>query len=150
MYETGTTAQIAAEMRRYKLTVLGLCETRWTRLGQIRLATGETFIYSGHGEEDAPYTEGVASKHMSVVEGSWVRRVQRQKQRSAVPFEPLTYVYDLNGFQFEPRYEETGSRRTENIAWLAVVLLVEDDVDAAPKFDAERSGWASSELCWTS
>ncbi|KAI0212745.1 hypothetical protein LSAT2_002295 [Lamellibrachia satsuma] len=128
MYETGTTAQIAAEMRRYKLTVLGLCETRWTRLGQIRLATGETFIYSGHGEEDAPYTEG----------------------RSAVPFEPLTYVYDLNGFQFEPRYEETGSRRTENIAWLAVVLLVEDDVDAAPKFDAERSGWASSELCWTS
>ena len=59
MYETGKTAQIAAEMSRYKLAILSLCETRWTRLGQIRLATGKTLIYSGHEEEDAPHTEGV-------------------------------------------------------------------------------------------
>ena len=58
MYETGKTAQIAAEMRLYKLAVFGLCETRWTRSAQIRLATGETLIYSGHAEEDAPHTEG--------------------------------------------------------------------------------------------
>ena len=56
MYETGKSAQIAAKMRRYKLAALGLCETRWTRSGQIRLAT---FIYSEHEEEDAPHTVGV-------------------------------------------------------------------------------------------
>ena len=54
MYETGKSAQIAAEMWRYKRAVFGLCVTRWTRSGQIRLATGETLIYSGHEEEDAP------------------------------------------------------------------------------------------------
>ena len=30
-----------------------------TRSGQIRLATGDTLIYSGHEEEDAPHTDGV-------------------------------------------------------------------------------------------
>ena len=59
MYDTGKTTQIEAEMRRYKLAVLGLCETRWTRSGQIRLATGETLIYSGRKKEDASHTEGV-------------------------------------------------------------------------------------------
>ena len=59
MYETGKTAQIAAEMSRYKLAILGLCETRWTLSEQIRLTTGETLIYSGHEEEYTPHTEGV-------------------------------------------------------------------------------------------
>ena len=59
MYETGKTAQIAAEMSRYKLAVLGLCKTRSTRSGQIRLAPGETLVYPGHEEEDAPHAEGV-------------------------------------------------------------------------------------------
>ena len=39
MYETGKAAQIAAEMRNYKLSVLGLAETRWTKSGQQKLAT---------------------------------------------------------------------------------------------------------------
>ena len=34
MYEIGKSAQIAAEMWRYKRAVLGLCVTRWTRSGQ--------------------------------------------------------------------------------------------------------------------
>ena len=59
MYETGKTAQVAAEMRRYHLAVLGLCETRWLQSGQIRLTTGETLIYSGHTNEGAIHTEGV-------------------------------------------------------------------------------------------
>ena len=58
MYETGKN-DAAAEMRWYKLAVLGLCETRWTRSWQIRLATGDTLIYSGHEEEDAPHTQAV-------------------------------------------------------------------------------------------
>ena len=60
MYEAGKTAQVAAEMRAYKLCLLGIAETRWTGSGERRLMTGETLLYSGHEEEDAPHTSGVA------------------------------------------------------------------------------------------
>ena len=60
MYEAGKTAQVAAEMRNYKLTLLGLSETRWVQSGQKRLSTGEMLLYSGHEKEDAPHTQGVA------------------------------------------------------------------------------------------
>ena len=55
MYETGKTAQVAREMKRYKIGVLGLSETRWLQSGQLRLSSGEQLLYSG-----APHTEGVA------------------------------------------------------------------------------------------
>ena len=48
MNQTGRSAIIAAEMRRYKVTVLGLSKTRWTQAGRIRISTGETVLYSGH------------------------------------------------------------------------------------------------------
>ena len=60
MYETGKTVQVAREMKRYKIRVLGLCETRWIQSGQLRLSSGEQLLYSGHIEEGAPHTEGVA------------------------------------------------------------------------------------------
>ena len=58
--ETGKTVQVAREMKRYKIRVLGLCETRWIQSGQLRLSSGEQLLYSGHIEEGAPHTEGVA------------------------------------------------------------------------------------------
>ncbi len=60
MYEAGKTAQVAAEMHSYKLAVLGLSETRWQQVGQMRLATGELLLYSGNEEDSAAHTEGVA------------------------------------------------------------------------------------------
>ena len=60
MYEAGKTAQVASEMRRFNLSLLGLCETRWTQSGRLRLTTGEIILYSGHEEDDAPHSEGVA------------------------------------------------------------------------------------------
>ena len=60
MYETGKTVQVAREMERYKIRVLGLCEIRWIQSGQLRLSSGEQLLYSGHIEEIAPHTEGVA------------------------------------------------------------------------------------------
>ena len=53
-------AKIARERRAYNITVLWLCETRWTQSGQVRLNTGEMILYSGHEEEDAHHTEGVS------------------------------------------------------------------------------------------
>ncbi|KAI0224556.1 hypothetical protein LSAT2_024445 [Lamellibrachia satsuma] len=47
-------------MRRFNLALLGLCETRWTQSGRLRLTTGEIILYSGHEEDDAPHSEGVA------------------------------------------------------------------------------------------
>ena len=60
MYQTGKAAQIATEMRNYKLSILGISETRWTQSGQKRLTTGELILYSGHQEEGADHSEGVA------------------------------------------------------------------------------------------
>ena len=60
MFETGKAKQIALEMKNYALTILGLCETRWTGAGQTRLATGETVLYSGHEDVNAQHSEGVA------------------------------------------------------------------------------------------
>ena len=46
--------QVAREMKRYKIGVLGLGETRWIQSGQLRLSSGEQLLYSGHIEEGAP------------------------------------------------------------------------------------------------
>ncbi|VDO59260.1 unnamed protein product [Schistosoma margrebowiei] len=47
-------------MRRYNLKLLGISETRWTQAVQQRQASGELLSYSGHEEENAPHTRGVA------------------------------------------------------------------------------------------
>ena len=60
MYEAGRTTQVAREMKNYKIGVLGLSETRWLQTGQLRLLSGEQLLYSGHTEDGAPHTEGVA------------------------------------------------------------------------------------------
>ena len=60
MYETGKTAQVAAEMRNYNLAILGISEARWTGSGQRRLISGELLLFSGHEDDDAPHTQGVA------------------------------------------------------------------------------------------
>ncbi|VDP68070.1 unnamed protein product [Schistosoma curassoni] len=60
MWDTGRAFRIAAEMRRYNLEVLGISETHWTQFGQQQLTSGELLLYSGHEEENAPHTQGVA------------------------------------------------------------------------------------------
>lgn len=60
MYEAGKLAQIAAEFTNYKLEVLGISESRWTGSGQKRLASGELILFSGHEEDNAPHSQGVA------------------------------------------------------------------------------------------
>ena len=60
MFQAGKAATIAKEMARYNLSVLGLAETRWTQSGEVKLASGQSIIYSGHEEEGAIHTEGVA------------------------------------------------------------------------------------------
>ncbi|VDP46770.1 unnamed protein product [Schistosoma margrebowiei] len=60
MWGTGRVFQIAAEMKRYNLRMLGISETYWTKVGQQRLASGELLLYSGHEEENAPHTQVVA------------------------------------------------------------------------------------------
>ncbi|VDP37481.1 unnamed protein product [Schistosoma margrebowiei] len=60
MWETRKASQIATEMRRYNLAILGISETQWTQARQKRLATEEMLLYSGHEKKNAPHTQGVA------------------------------------------------------------------------------------------
>ena len=42
MYEQGRMAQVIAEMKHYKLDILGESESRWTKSGRMKTTTGET------------------------------------------------------------------------------------------------------------
>ncbi|VDO87444.1 unnamed protein product [Schistosoma margrebowiei] len=68
MWETGKTSQ----MRRYNLPVLGISETHWTQAGQQRLNTREMLLYSGHEEDNAPHTHGVALMLSKVAQNALV------------------------------------------------------------------------------
>ncbi|VDO54425.1 unnamed protein product [Schistosoma margrebowiei] len=59
MWKTGRVFQIAAEMTRYNLELLGISETHWTQVGQQRLPSGELLLYSDHEEENAPHIQQV-------------------------------------------------------------------------------------------
>ncbi|CAI2734616.1 unnamed protein product [Schistosoma spindalis] len=72
MLETGKTSQIATEMRRYNLAVLGISETHWTQAEQQRLNTKEMLLYSGQEEENAPHTQGVALMLSKVAQNALV------------------------------------------------------------------------------
>lgn len=54
------TAQVATEMRRFNLSILGISESRWTASGQKQLKTGELLLFSANEHNDAPHTQGVA------------------------------------------------------------------------------------------
>ena len=62
MYQTGKSAQVANEMRRYGLKLLGISEVRWLGSGSTTLLTGEEVLYSGR-EEGEEHTEGVGEGH---------------------------------------------------------------------------------------
>ncbi|VDO80565.1 unnamed protein product [Schistosoma curassoni] len=47
-------------MRRYNLAVLGIRKTHLSQAGQEMLDTEEMLLYSGHEEENAPHTRGLA------------------------------------------------------------------------------------------
>ena len=59
LYQAGKVTQVAKEMDRYNLEILGISECRWNGSGLTRLATGHRIIYSGHASEDHEHTEGV-------------------------------------------------------------------------------------------
>ena len=47
MYQTGKLAQVTAEMRRYKLYVLVMSESRWTVSGRQTTTIRETVLHPG-------------------------------------------------------------------------------------------------------
>ena len=59
MNEQGKMVQVIAEMKGYKLDILGISGSRWTRSGKMRTDTGETILYSGR--KDDLHHEGVAT-----------------------------------------------------------------------------------------
>ncbi|CAJ1050820.1 craniofacial development protein 2-like [Xyrichtys novacula] len=77
MYTAGKTSVIADEMRRYKVSILGLCETRWLQTEKVKLGSGESILYSGHADEKAPHTEGVALM------------LSKEAQRALISWEPI-------------------------------------------------------------
>ena len=59
LYQSGKLAQLAQEMRRYKLSIIGGCESRWNTFGKATSSSGETYLYSGNEREEDAHTHGV-------------------------------------------------------------------------------------------
>ena len=57
MYETGKKAQVASEIRNYRLSILGISESRWTGSSWRLLITEKVLLLSGHEQENAPHTQ---------------------------------------------------------------------------------------------
>ena len=57
MYTVGKAAQVAREMERYRLDLMGLSEITWTGAGRIKMRNGYTMIYAG---EKSEHQRGVA------------------------------------------------------------------------------------------
>ena len=51
MYTVGKAAQVAREMERYRLDLMGLSEIRWIGAGRIKMRNGYTMIYAGEENE---------------------------------------------------------------------------------------------------
>ncbi|KAH9581355.1 hypothetical protein MS3_00000590 [Schistosoma haematobium] len=60
MWESENTNQIAEEMKRYNMRVIGFSETHWIQTGRKRIDSREMMLYSGHEEGNAPHTQGIA------------------------------------------------------------------------------------------
>ena len=58
VYSIGKTAQVTSEMQRYRISILGVSECRWSGFGMPRIQTAENILYSGR--EDDVHQSGVA------------------------------------------------------------------------------------------
>ena len=58
LYSIGKSAQLAREMDKYKIDVMGISECRWMGQGKVKINTGESVIFSGR--EDNIHRHGVA------------------------------------------------------------------------------------------
>lgn len=80
-------------MHQYKLTLLGLCETRWNAFGETRLQTGETLLHSGKENEDDPREAGVALM------------LTKEASKSLMEWEPVSDR--IISARFESRFQKT-------------------------------------------
>ena len=71
-------AQLASELRRYEILVLGVTEVRWNTFGEIT-TTEETFLYSGKENEKDVHENGVDLL------------IAKEAARSLVEWEPMNY-----------------------------------------------------------
>lgn len=49
MYELGNTAELLNEIK-YKVSILGLCETKWNGAGKMLLNTAKTVLFQTHSQ----------------------------------------------------------------------------------------------------
>ena len=60
MFQAGKSEIVLREMLRYQVQILGLSETRWIGTGEENFREGVKLIYSGHSQQNARHTQGVA------------------------------------------------------------------------------------------
>uniref|UniRef100_A0A8D8XXM4 Craniofacial development protein 2 n=1 Tax=Cacopsylla melanoneura TaxID=428564 RepID=A0A8D8XXM4_9HEMI len=59
MTDIGTLKEVEKVFKNYKMEILGLSETRWNGFGEFTTQEGNSFIYSGHQDENGAASYGV-------------------------------------------------------------------------------------------
>ncbi|VDP79273.1 unnamed protein product [Schistosoma mattheei] len=89
-------------MRRYNLDVLGISETHWTKVGQQQIASEELLLYSGHEEENAPHTQGVALMLSKQAQNELIGRESHGPRNIKSPFKTKKKRNTMNVIQCYP------------------------------------------------
>ena len=145
MWETGKTAQALKEMKDYKISILGLSETRWTQQGKLGTAEGGLMCWSGR--QDDHHAEGVAlimDKHSKKCLMEWKPISSRLIQaRFFTKFAKLTIIqcYAPTEMAAQETKEEFYSQLQEAISTVSShdVLIVMGDLNA--KIGSDNSGY---------
>ena len=145
MWETGKTAQALKEMKDYKISILGLSETRWTQQGKLGTTEGGLMCWSGR--QDDHHAEGVAlimDKHSKKCLMEWKPISSRLIQaRFFTKFAKLTIIqcYAPTEMAAQETKEEFYSQLQEAISIVSShdVLIVMGDLNA--KIGSDNSGY---------
>ncbi|VDP50451.1 unnamed protein product [Schistosoma margrebowiei] len=123
MWETRKISQIATEMRRYKLAVLGISETHWTQAGQQRLNTREMLLYSGHEKSNAPHTQEVALMLSNVARNALVGWESHGSRIIKASFNTKKEGITMNIIQcYAPNNDKNDDIKDQFYEWLKSII----------------------------
>ena len=150
MFQAGKVNQVAKEMKRSRLAILGVSETRWTGAGKVHLTTEEMVLYSGLAGDDVPHEKGEAlilSKEAGKSLKEWepiYERIIFAKFESKCQNTTIIQVYAPTNDAEEVVKENFYQQLQSAYSMKKAVVLTMVIVDLNAKVGADNRNWEAS------